>query len=89
MASTLWRNLTADGPELFDMSVFLSGIVRSACSRSTATDRYEGRHGSSVAPTRGTPLVIELSTVPDHVDDEVGRAGRAATLIRPAASTLT
>jgi len=28
MASTPWRNLTADGPELFDMSVFLSGIVR-------------------------------------------------------------
>jgi hypothetical protein len=27
MASTPWRNLTADGPELFDMSVFLSGIV--------------------------------------------------------------
>src|SRR5688572_15668486 len=28
MASMPWRNLTADGPELFDMSVFLSGIVR-------------------------------------------------------------
>ena len=28
MASTPWRNLTSDGPELFDMSVFLSGIVR-------------------------------------------------------------
>ena len=28
MASTPWQNLTADGPELFDMSVFLSGIVR-------------------------------------------------------------
>lgn len=28
MASTPWRNLTADGPELFDMSAFRSGIVR-------------------------------------------------------------
>ena len=28
MASPPWRSLTADGPELFDMSAFLSGIVR-------------------------------------------------------------
>jgi uncharacterized protein (TIGR02118 family) len=28
MASAPWRSLVLDGPELFDMSVFLSGIVR-------------------------------------------------------------
>ena len=28
MASPEWKALVADGPELFDMSVFLSGIVR-------------------------------------------------------------
>jgi len=28
MASPEWRDLVADGPELFDMSVFMSGIVR-------------------------------------------------------------
>ena len=74
MASAPWQNLTADGPELFDMSVFLSGIVR---------ERVLKEYRALSRSTYSTPSSMQLAAQTVEVDAELAGGEPVARLPPP------